>query len=152
MDHDTPALHLEPDAQAYWGNRLRTARLAKQLSEETVATQLKLSVPTLRALEEDNWHALSLSPMFVRGYLRNYSELLGFDIPESVLASIHDEKQLKAVSNISTPFGGGATKVVKVKWLFLIVLVVVLIVGWQFDWWMMLVDGVVRLFSSLVSS
>ncbi|MCI4411671.1 MAG: helix-turn-helix domain-containing protein [Thiotrichales bacterium] len=149
MDNQSPALHLEPDAEAYWGNRLKVARLAKQLSEETVATQLKLSVKTLRALEEDNWHALTLSPMFVRGYLKNYSELLGIEMPESVLASIQDNKQLKAVSHISEPFTVSDAKGVSVKWLLWGFVAAILFIGWQFDLWAMLIESVMRLFSVL---
>ncbi|MCH9742270.1 MAG: helix-turn-helix domain-containing protein [Proteobacteria bacterium] len=149
MDNQSPALHLEPDAEAYWGNRLKTARLAKQLSEETVATQLKLSVKTLRALEEDSWHALTLSPMFVRGYLRNYSELLGIEMPESVLASIQDNKQLKAVSHIAEPFTDSEAKAVPVRWLLWGFIAAILFIGWQFDLWAMLIESAMRVFSVL---
>jgi cytoskeleton protein RodZ len=58
------------------GARLVAARKACKFDIEKVATELKLDVSTIQALESDD-HAALPSPIFVKGYLRNYARLVG---------------------------------------------------------------------------
>jgi len=67
------------------GARLATARQARNLDIEKVATELKLDVATIRALENDDRAALP-APIFVKGYLRSYARLVGLAENELVRA------------------------------------------------------------------
>ena len=57
---------------------LRDARLARGLSVQEVARQLRLSIRQVTALEEDDYSKLS-SGTFLRGFVRNYAKLLQVD-------------------------------------------------------------------------
>jgi len=57
---------------------LRTERERQQLSQESIATQLNLSVETVDSLESGEFSNLP-PPTFTRGYLRAYAKLLGMD-------------------------------------------------------------------------
>lgn len=67
------------------GRMLATARESAGLSVEEAATQLRLSVRQVQALEADDTSALPGST-FVRGFIRNYAKLLGLD-SEALLAA-----------------------------------------------------------------
>jgi cytoskeleton protein RodZ len=58
------------------GTQLVNARKALKLEVDKVATELKLDVATIRALESDDRAALP-APIFVKGYLRSYARLVG---------------------------------------------------------------------------
>ncbi|SCY21951.1 cytoskeleton protein RodZ [Nitrosospira sp. Nl5] len=60
------------------GQLLRTARLARGMSIEDVARQLRLSVRQIAALEEDDYDKFP-SATFLRGFVRNYAKLLQVD-------------------------------------------------------------------------
>ena len=61
-----------------WGSRLREAREARGLSVERVASELRLGVKLLRAIEHEETAVLP-TPPFVKGYLRGYARLLELD-------------------------------------------------------------------------
>jgi len=58
------------------GSLLRDARSASELSVEHIAVQLRLSSEIIEALETDDVDNLP-APIFVRGYIRSYSTLVG---------------------------------------------------------------------------
>lgn len=58
------------------GQRLQRARAAKQLSLAAAAAELKVPVAVLEALERDD-HGRLGAPIYVRGHLRSYAQLLG---------------------------------------------------------------------------
>jgi len=68
---------------------LAAARRLQNLSVEDVARQLKLSVNQIKALEAGDFEKLP-GPVFVRGFLRNYSRLLGLN-PEEIMRSVASE-------------------------------------------------------------
>lgn len=59
------------------GERLRSSRQARKLTEEQVARQLKCSVEVIRAIEDD--HQARLAPVYRKGFVRSYAEFLGID-------------------------------------------------------------------------
>jgi cytoskeleton protein RodZ len=63
------------------GPLLRRAREAQGLSEQEVAEQLNLDATIVTALENDDLAALG-APVFARGHLRHYGELLGIPADE----------------------------------------------------------------------
>lgn len=52
------------------------ARKAKNLTQQDVSSELRLSLKQIEALEADNFSALPM-PMITRGFIRNYARLLG---------------------------------------------------------------------------
>lgn len=60
------------------GELLRAERLARGLSIEDVARQLRLAVRQVTALEEDDYDKLA-GGTFARGFVRNYAKLLQID-------------------------------------------------------------------------
>ncbi len=64
-----------PEAAVNVGQRLRAARMARQLTIEEVAGQLHLQVRHLDALEEQDLSRLP-GPSYICGYLRSYAKFL----------------------------------------------------------------------------
>jgi cytoskeletal protein RodZ len=60
------------------GEMLRLGREARKLSIEQVNRETKISVQTIRALEEDDFGAFP-SETYVKGFVRTYAEFLGLD-------------------------------------------------------------------------
>lgn len=65
------------------GERLRSARKARALSVRQVADELRLEEPGILALEEGRFDDMG-APVFVRGHLRRYAQLVGLP-PDAVL-------------------------------------------------------------------
>ena len=65
------------------GERLRSARKARALSVQQVAETLRLEEASVIALEDGRFDAMG-APVFVRGHLRRYAQLVGLS-PETVL-------------------------------------------------------------------
>lgn len=67
------------------GKMLMAARERAGLTIEEAASQLRLSVRQVNALEADDSSALP-APTFVRGFIRNYAKLLGVDVDQLLQA------------------------------------------------------------------
>ncbi len=67
------------------GQKLHEARMQARLSAEQVAETLNLSIQQIVALEENDFARLP-GPTYVRGYLRNYAQLLGLP-PQEIIES-----------------------------------------------------------------
>lgn len=84
------------------GHLLRNARLAKKLSMEDVARQLRLSVQQIDAIEKEDYEKLP-GRTFLRGFIRNYANLVQLDplpllrmLPESTrIISTHENTPFK---------------------------------------------------------
>ncbi len=74
----------EAEAPAHLGEVLRQARLARTLSRESLAAELKLHPGQLQALEEGRWKAFP--PGGVRPLVRQLAERLGVDLADHVEA------------------------------------------------------------------
>lgn len=72
----------EPDKQGNGegapvaGELLAKARRAREISLQEIAKDLHLDEPKVRALEQNQFEALG-APVFAKGYLRKYAELVG---------------------------------------------------------------------------
>lgn len=75
------------------GAKLRSARIAQDLSTLAVAKQLRLSNNQIDALEQDDFAALP-EPPIVRGFIRNYAKLL--KIPADTMLIAYAEMTPKA--------------------------------------------------------
>jgi len=113
------------------GERLRAARRENDISIRDIAKELHLDEPKVRALEENNFGLLG-APVFAKGHMRKYAELVGVDI-DDVLA---DYYQLER-STGAPPVVGPKRKVPRDISLgpWIAVVVVTLIVGGAAYWW-----------------
>ena len=73
----------EPE-KALAGKRLAEARRLREISILDIAKELHLDEPKVRALEQNRFEALG-APVFVKGYIRKYAELVGVAV-DDVLA------------------------------------------------------------------
>jgi cytoskeleton protein RodZ len=90
----TPEMEAPPVSP---GAQLAAAREARGLSVADIAQQLKLSPSQVEALETDDYRRLP-SPVFVRGFIRNYARLVKLDAA-TLLA--HMEQELPRAAPVS---------------------------------------------------
>jgi len=69
------------------GERLAEARREQQISVLEVAKELHLDEPKVRALERNDFELLG-APVFAKGHLRKYAQLVGVD-PDDVFADYY---------------------------------------------------------------
>jgi len=79
--------------------QLRQAREAKGLTVQQVAEITKIRTDHLIALEEGDFNMFS-APVYIRGFVRNYSTLLKLDVPQ-IMACLDTE--LSATSKFADP-------------------------------------------------
>lgn len=99
-DHAAPAA-LDPISTAAIGAQLQAAREAQGLSLEDAGHKLRLPARVLRKLESDDLSGIDY-PIYLRGYLRSYSKLLGVDLPPMQSTMAH----AAVASPALTPTGG----------------------------------------------
>lgn len=80
MSEDAP----QTDAGPLAGERLAEARRLRQITLPDIARELHLDEPKVQALEENRFDVLG-APVFAKGHLRKYAELVGVSI-ETVMA------------------------------------------------------------------
>ena len=80
MPDEPFAVQSSADAVAI-GQRLQEARATAGLDVQDAARQLKLPHRVLEKLERGDWSGID-SPLYLRGYLRSYSKLLGIEPPQ----------------------------------------------------------------------
>lgn len=74
-------MELSASSKLSLGTKLKQARVQQGLSVDDVAMQLKLLPRIILDLESDHYQALP-QPVFVRGYLRLYGELLTLNVAD----------------------------------------------------------------------
>lgn len=121
------------------GARLRSARETRGESVHEVAFAIKLSPRQVEALENDDFAALP-GMAFVRGFARNYARYLGLDAAP-LLAGIEGlagagAPDLSPIRNADgdLPAGGGGRRGPFPAGMVVVALLVLLGVGWYFDW------------------
>jgi cytoskeleton protein RodZ len=121
-----------PDSQGP-GTRLRKAREARGMTAQEVAAHLHLHTRTIQTLEADDFDNLP-SPIYIRGYLRNYAKLLQLDGDELVAAydrdASHDPQLTPPLK--PPPQASSSDKPVKaMTYLLSLTLVLLLLAWWQ---------------------
>ncbi len=109
-----------------FGATLAAAREAKGFSRNEVAERLKLSPRQIEALEAEDWAKLP-SPVYVRGFVRNYARLLEID-PDALIR--HSEGAPMPTQTITAPSASvrlGGSPVA--RWLLLPLFIIVLFVA-----------------------
>lgn len=117
------------------GARLRRARQALGLTEQTVAERLCLRVSTVREIEEDKMQA-NLASTFQRGYIRSYAKLV--HIPEDELLPLPTKDVAGGITKSSLMGGVSLGKKRKKRdtWLMgLTWLIVLIVLGLTCAWW-----------------
>jgi cytoskeleton protein RodZ len=77
-DSEQPAAETAASASPNLGQILRDARVAKDLTIEQIATELRIEARQLAALEDNRFEQIGV-PVFVKGYVRQYAQRLGLD-------------------------------------------------------------------------
>ena len=121
------------------GAQLRRAREARGESVHEVAFALKLSPRQVDALERDDFDALP-GMAFLRGFMRNYARYIGLDAAPLLDAvqrmAGQGSPDLSPIRNADgdLPSGGSRRSGSFPAGLVVLVLLVLLAVGWYFDW------------------
>ena len=76
------------------GDLLRDERLRRGLNEEEISDQLHITKHYLKSLEANDYGRLP-SAVFIKGYLKNYAELLELD-PDRILSLYYKSLSLDA--------------------------------------------------------
>jgi cytoskeleton protein RodZ len=85
----------EDSAPATLGQTLKNARVARDLTLEQLATELRIEVQQLAALEQDRLDRIG-PPVFIKGYLRQYGARLGLD-HRALLSLYYDQAKHQEV-------------------------------------------------------
>jgi cytoskeleton protein RodZ len=118
------------------GERLRNARVSRDMDIAKVAGQLHLTVDLVEALECDDYSELP-ARVFVRGYLRNYARLV--DLPvDSILAQFdglwpedQDTVKIEKAPRLPADQRPGRNWASGVTWLLVIAGIVLFLMWWQ---------------------
>jgi cytoskeleton protein RodZ len=83
------------------GERLRAARRANDISVADIAKELHLDEPKVRALERNEFDLLG-APVFAKGHLRKYAELVGVEV-DDVMTDYYQMNRAAAVPPVVGP-------------------------------------------------
>lgn len=87
------------------GSQLSRTRQAQGLSVSDVAARLRIRRKFVEALENEDWHDVG-EFVYVRGFLKNYADLLGLD-PQPLLLGLRESYQAAAGASAPPPNGYG---------------------------------------------
>ncbi len=90
-DSEQPSVATPVRAVTSPGQILRDARVARDLTIEQLATELRIEARQLAALEENRFEQIGV-PVFIKGYLRQYAQRLGVD-QEKLIALYNEQMQ-----------------------------------------------------------
>lgn len=107
------------------GERLRAARRELEISIGDIAKELHLDEPKVRALEQNNFELLG-APVFAKGHMRKYAELVGVD-PEDMLADYYQLNRSTGAPPVVGPIKKMPSEISLGPWIA--GLIVVLVVG-----------------------
>jgi cytoskeleton protein RodZ len=116
------------------GDRLQAARISIGLTQEDVASKMRLSTAILSCLEENNFDDIT-APIFVKGYLRSYARIVNLD-EEDIIKQYsqyytQNDPPISSTSNTSPEINSDDARVKGTTWLVIIILVGLL----SFWWW-----------------
>lgn len=112
------------------GEILKKTRQEKNLDFETIEKRTRIRKKFLDALEKNNWNNLP-SPIYIKGFIRSYSNFLGLK-PEEMVAifrrQYNESEKAKVIpENISEPLTEPLLKITPQKTIFLATAVFILI-------------------------
>ncbi len=113
------------------GERLAIARRAHEISASDIAKELHLDEPKVRALEQNNFELLG-APVFAKGHLRKYAELVGVST-DDIIADYYRLNQTTGAPPVVGPARKFERDYAPVSWIG--VSLVVVIVASASYWW-----------------
>ncbi len=113
------------------GERLAIARRAHEISASDIAKELHLDEPKIRALEQNNFELLG-APVFAKGHLRKYAELVGVST-DDIIADYYRLNQTAGAPPVVGPARKFERDYAPVSWIA--VGLVVIIVASASYWW-----------------
>ena len=116
------------------GKTLKELREGKNITLNDIASKMRLEVRFISAIEEDNFDSLP-DPIYVRGYIRSYSKLLGADA-DALVRTFEEhggnfEPEIIPEIRHSSQTSSSDKPVKAFTYLIMLALVVLLIVWWQ---------------------
>jgi len=131
---DKPTTEQEPETEAVLaGKRLAEARRAQEISVRDIAKELHLDEPKVRALEDNQFEVLG-APVFAKGHLRKYAELVGVPT-DDILADYYSLN--RAVG--APPVVGRPRKISRDydvgRWIARVVIALVVMAAAAAAWW-----------------
>jgi cytoskeleton protein RodZ len=131
MNDDGPAKEEDKVAEPLAGERLADARRGLEISVVEVAKALHLDEHKVVALEANNFDVVG-PPVFAKGHMRKYAELVGVPI-ETVLADYYTLNRSVAAPPVVGPKREYSRELSLAPWIAgFVVLVIVGLVAW---WW-----------------
>ena len=113
------------------GERLAEARRERQISVLEIAKELHIDEPKVRALEKNDFDVLG-APVFAKGHLRKYSQLVGVN-HEDVLTDYYRLTRSQSMPPVVTPRGRPKRDLSPGPWIAgIIVIVVAAMAYWLF--------------------
>lgn len=82
------------------GELLRSTRESRKLSLTDVHQDTKMTIPVLRALEQDDFSPFE-SEIYLKGFLKSYAKYLGLD-PEQVVKKLDGQRGSSVASRVAT--------------------------------------------------
>jgi len=82
------------------GELLRSTRESRKLSLSDVHQDTKMTIPVLRALEQDDFSPFE-SEIYLKGFLKTYAKYLGLD-PELAVKKLDEQRGTTVVSGVAT--------------------------------------------------
>jgi cytoskeleton protein RodZ len=131
MNESSTETNTEEPTGPLCGERLRAARRENDISIRDIAKELHLDEPKVRALEENNFSILG-APVFAKGHMRKYAELVGVNI-DDVLADYYQLERSTGAPPVVGPKRKIPREVSLGPWLA--VIVVILIGAGAAYWW-----------------
>lgn len=114
------------------GQVLKTKRLALAYPERQVATELKLSIEKVYALENNQFQQFR-SPTFVRGYLKSYCRVLELD--HRPILKAYDEQLSSKESNIRSVDNVKHQATVRDPIVMIVSVIIIAIIVFVAFWW-----------------
>ena len=112
------------------GERLADARREQQISVLEIAKELHLDEPKVRALERNEFGILG-APVFAKGHLKKYAELVGVD-PDDVLADYYQLERAGEMPPLVSTRRRPRQELSPGPWIAVIVVVIVVATAY---WW-----------------
>ncbi len=116
------------------GKTLKALRESNNITLNDIASKMRLDVRFISAIEEDNFDSLP-DPIYVRGYIRSYSKLLGADA-DALVRTFEEhggnfEPEIIPEIRHSSQTSSSDKPVKAFTYLIMLALVILLIIWWQ---------------------
>lgn len=121
----------EEEAGPVGGERLRIARRENDISVGDIAKELHLDEPKVRALEKNEFDLLG-APVFAKGHLRKYAELVGISV-EDVMTDYYQMNRSVGAPPVVGPKRKSPSDFSPGPWI--IAFVIIGVIGGAAYWW-----------------